>query len=62
MAKELTEGLRCRACDKTLRQYSIDPELCEECLGAVTDYNRDITDKLSDEEISTDATSEVPSP
>jgi hypothetical protein len=46
----------CKACDTSLGSAPIDPELCAECLEVVVDYNRDVIDRLTDEEMDDVAT------
>jgi len=44
---EIKTGIKCKACDKVLSKGSIDPELCNECMEVVMDYNRDVIDKVT---------------
>ena len=37
----LIRGLHCKACNKSMAT-AMDPELCNECMEVVNDYNRDL--------------------
>ena len=42
MAKQLSDGLHCRACDAQLTEHSYDRELCNKCMEVVWGLTDDI--------------------